>query len=120
MSGLGVKLFLPALIVVNLGHHLHLDTALNYIPILGGCRFIQRRTTLTMSLRLSSMVYHLYFCIHWPGPLGVSIIQAAPMGDPSMCIQQYDIPPLAAPTISRQRGIPSTHPSRSRRDVIGN
>jgi hypothetical protein len=35
MSGLGVKVFLPALIVVNLGSQLHLDTGLNYIPVLG-------------------------------------------------------------------------------------
>ena len=34
MSGLTVKIFLPALIVVNLGQQLHLDTALNYIPVL--------------------------------------------------------------------------------------
>ncbi|KAJ5831789.1 hypothetical protein N7474_000100 [Penicillium riverlandense] len=34
MSGLGVKLFLPALIVVNLGRQLHLDTALNYLRVL--------------------------------------------------------------------------------------
>lgn len=35
MSGLGVKLFLPALIVVHLGQQLHLGTALNYVPVLG-------------------------------------------------------------------------------------
>jgi hypothetical protein len=35
MSALGVKLFLPALIVVNLGKELHIGTALNYIPVLG-------------------------------------------------------------------------------------
>ncbi|KAJ9302660.1 hypothetical protein DTO271G3_34 [Paecilomyces variotii] len=34
LSGLGVKVFLPALMVVNLGSQLHLDTALNYIPVL--------------------------------------------------------------------------------------
>lgn len=37
MSALGVKLFLPALIVVNLGKELHIGTALNYIPVLGEC-----------------------------------------------------------------------------------
>lgn len=35
MAGLGVKLFLPALIVVNLGNHLDLGTAWNYVPVLG-------------------------------------------------------------------------------------
>lgn len=35
MLALGVKLFLPALIVVNLGKELHIETALNYIPVLG-------------------------------------------------------------------------------------
>ncbi|KAL1850317.1 hypothetical protein Plec18167_007418 [Paecilomyces lecythidis] len=34
LSGLGVKVFLPALLVVNLGSQLHLDTALDYIPVL--------------------------------------------------------------------------------------
>lgn len=35
MAGLGVKLFLPALIVVNLGQQLHLGTAMHYLPVLG-------------------------------------------------------------------------------------
>ncbi|GAD92014.1 Auxin Efflux Carrier superfamily [Paecilomyces variotii No. 5] len=34
LSGLGVKVFLPALLVVNLGSQLHLDTGLDYIPVL--------------------------------------------------------------------------------------
>ncbi|KAJ5586697.1 uncharacterized protein N7459_002462 [Penicillium hispanicum] len=34
MSGLTVKLFLPALIIVNLGQQLHLGTALNYAPVI--------------------------------------------------------------------------------------
>ncbi|KAE8154198.1 auxin efflux carrier superfamily [Aspergillus avenaceus] len=34
MAGLGVKLFLPALIVINLGGQLELKHALNYIPVL--------------------------------------------------------------------------------------
>ncbi|KAH8702014.1 auxin efflux carrier superfamily [Talaromyces proteolyticus] len=33
MSGLCVKLFLPALIMVKLGSELHLETALNYVPV---------------------------------------------------------------------------------------
>jgi hypothetical protein len=37
MSALGVKLFLPALIVVNLGKELHIGTAMNYLPVLGKC-----------------------------------------------------------------------------------
>ncbi|KAJ6015218.1 Auxin efflux carrier [Penicillium herquei] len=32
MSGLAVKLFLPALIIVNLGEQLHWSTVMNYIP----------------------------------------------------------------------------------------
>ncbi|GMF73876.1 unnamed protein product [Aspergillus oryzae] len=34
MAGLGVKLFLPALIIINLGEQLQLGNALNYIPVL--------------------------------------------------------------------------------------
>lgn len=34
-SALGVKLFLPALVLVKLGQELHLQNALNYVPILG-------------------------------------------------------------------------------------
>ncbi|GFF35146.1 WD repeat-containing protein 26 [Aspergillus udagawae] len=34
MAGLGVKLFLPALIVVHLGEQLHADIVLNYVPVL--------------------------------------------------------------------------------------
>lgn len=34
MVGLTVKLFLPALIIVNLGQQLDSGTALNYIPVL--------------------------------------------------------------------------------------
>lgn len=44
MSALGVKLFLPALIVVNLGKELHIGTALNYLPVLGKCpRYLDLR-----------------------------------------------------------------------------
>ena len=35
MSGLSVKLFLPALIIVNLGQQLHWGTVMNYIPVIG-------------------------------------------------------------------------------------
>lgn len=35
ISGICVKLFLPALLIVNLGSQLHADSALNYVPILG-------------------------------------------------------------------------------------
>lgn len=35
MSGLAVKVFLPALLVVNLGSNLHLENAMNYVPVLG-------------------------------------------------------------------------------------
>ncbi|PYI33551.1 auxin efflux carrier superfamily [Aspergillus indologenus CBS 114.80] len=34
VSGLGIKLFFPALMVVNLGSNLHLSSILNYLPIL--------------------------------------------------------------------------------------
>lgn len=34
MSGLAVKVFLPALLVVNLGSNLHLENAMNYVPVL--------------------------------------------------------------------------------------
>ncbi|OQE00328.1 hypothetical protein PENVUL_c054G04465 [Penicillium vulpinum] len=34
MLGLGVKLLLPALIIVHLGQELHLGTAMNYIPVI--------------------------------------------------------------------------------------
>lgn len=34
VSGLCVKMFLPALIIINLGSQLHLGVALNYIPVL--------------------------------------------------------------------------------------
>lgn len=34
MSGICVKVFLPALIIVNLGSQLHVDNALNYVPVL--------------------------------------------------------------------------------------
>jgi hypothetical protein len=35
VSGLGVKVFLPALILVHLGEQLKLDNAMNYLPVLG-------------------------------------------------------------------------------------
>lgn len=35
MAGLGVKLFLPALIVVHLGEQLHAGSLINYVPVLG-------------------------------------------------------------------------------------
>ena len=35
MSGLAVKVFLPALLVVNLGNNLHLENAMDYVPVLG-------------------------------------------------------------------------------------
>lgn len=34
MLGLGMKLLLPALLIVNLGEQLHLQTAMNYIPVI--------------------------------------------------------------------------------------
>lgn len=36
MAGLGVKLFLPALIVVHLGEQLSTGNVLNYVPVLSG------------------------------------------------------------------------------------
>jgi hypothetical protein len=35
VSGLGVKVFLPALILVHLGEQLKSDNAMNYLPVLG-------------------------------------------------------------------------------------
>jgi predicted permease len=35
VSSLGVKVLLPALILVHLGEQLKLDNALNYVPVLG-------------------------------------------------------------------------------------
>lgn len=35
MSALGVKLFFPALLIVNLGSHIHSGSVLNYVPVLG-------------------------------------------------------------------------------------
>lgn len=35
MGALGVKLFLPALLIINLGKQLHLGSAMNYLPVLG-------------------------------------------------------------------------------------
>lgn len=35
VSALGVKVLLPALILVHLGEQLQLDNALNYVPVLG-------------------------------------------------------------------------------------
>lgn len=35
MGALGVRLFLPALLIVNLGKQLHLGSAMNYVPVLG-------------------------------------------------------------------------------------
>lgn len=50
MSGLAVKLFLPALIVVHLGQQLHLGTALNYVPVLGIAYQLVQTKMLTMSV----------------------------------------------------------------------
>lgn len=35
MGALGVKVFMPALLIINLGKQLHLGSAMNYIPVLG-------------------------------------------------------------------------------------
>lgn len=35
MGALGVKLFLPALLIINLGKQLHIGSAMNYVPVLG-------------------------------------------------------------------------------------
>lgn len=35
VSGLGVKVLLPALILAHLGEQLKLDNVLNYVPVLG-------------------------------------------------------------------------------------
>ncbi|RHZ55764.1 Auxin Efflux Carrier superfamily [Aspergillus thermomutatus] len=34
MSGVGIKLFFPALMIINLGSHLHASSILNYVPVL--------------------------------------------------------------------------------------
>lgn len=45
MLGLGVKLLLPALLVVHLGEQLHLGTAVNYIPVISIlCRLLMNPT----------------------------------------------------------------------------
>lgn len=38
MGALGVKLFLPALLIINLGKELHLGSVMNYVPVLGTVR----------------------------------------------------------------------------------
>ena len=36
ISTLCVRMFLPALLITNMGSQLHADTAVRYVPILGG------------------------------------------------------------------------------------
>lgn len=37
ISTLCVRMFLPALLITNVGSELHLDTAMRYVPILSQC-----------------------------------------------------------------------------------
>ncbi|KAJ5621041.1 Auxin efflux carrier [Penicillium lagena] len=63
MSGLGVKLFLPALIIVNLGRQLHLDTALNYLRVL-----IWSALHTCVSIIVAHLVSRLFKLPQWVTP----------------------------------------------------
>jgi hypothetical protein len=45
MGALGVKVFMPALLIINLGKQLHLGSAMNYIPVLGTDAFPKQYLT---------------------------------------------------------------------------
>lgn len=87
LSGLGVRVFLPALIVVNLGSQLHLDTALDYIPVLGR----GNRTIHAVQKLLTLIYYSLVDCIHRNVHSDVSFyhqtIETTTLGHSSMCLQ---------------------------------
>ena len=97
MSGISVKIFLPALLIVNLGSNLHLENALNYIPVLG---MVQLRGQKYKMLTCHSMVSDLHFMLHWSRVLFNKSIQSSPLGYPGMRIQQYDISALVIAPIA--------------------
>ncbi|KAJ5323390.1 Auxin efflux carrier [Penicillium atrosanguineum] len=83
-SGLGVKLLLPALIVVNLGQQDHLSTALNYFLSLVSDKFED---------------INLGILVMFPCAFSLTHIQPTSMDSPSMRTQQHSISLLAALTV---------------------
>ncbi|KAL2842420.1 auxin efflux carrier, partial [Aspergillus pseudoustus] len=63
VSGLGVKVFLPALILVHLGEQLKLDNAMNYLPVL-----VWAITYTSMSILLGHLASRLLKLPRWVIP----------------------------------------------------
>ncbi|KAL4911933.1 auxin efflux carrier [Aspergillus aurantiobrunneus] len=63
VSGLGVKVLLPALILVHLGEQLHLDNALNYVPV-----FIWSITYTAFSILLARLASKILRLPEWVTP----------------------------------------------------
>ncbi|KAJ0416396.1 auxin efflux carrier [Aspergillus carlsbadensis] len=63
VSGLGVKVFLPALILVHLGEQLKLDNAMNYLPVL-----VWATVYTSFSILLGHLASRLLKLPHWVIP----------------------------------------------------
>lgn len=121
MLGPGVKLLLPALVVVHLGQQLHLGTAMNYIPV------IRISTPLLLILRIAdlecyrntSLVNLLHICIHRSFTRYIANTISTSMGHASLRIQQHHISPFTPPLVPRKRRKSQADSPQRRKHVLG-
>lgn len=81
ISKLCVRMFLPALLITNVGSQLHLDTALRYVPILSMLGSF-RSTRIEMANLMPSMEFHLHSFLYVVGLCHNSPVQTSFMDDP--------------------------------------
>lgn len=115
MSGLAVKLFLPALIVVHLGQQLHLGTALNYVPVLGNARPPAEIVLLRMSAMYSiSLVRPIYLHLDRRNAPSLALLLTASLGYARMLVQQHDLAAAPVVTVTGQCRLLEAHTGRRR------
>ena len=110
LNRISVQMFLPALLIVNLGSNLHLENALNYIPVLG---MVILEAGICAKLTLDSLTYSLVADLHdvfyWSRILFNKSLQPSSLGYTSVCIQQYDITAPVITPVTRECRLSQTN-----------
>jgi hypothetical protein len=105
VSKLCVKLFLPALLITNVGSQLHLDNVVNYIPILS-----RSRDTWASNFDpphranecFQSLVLYIRPFVFASELDGNKVVRPSIMDRTCCDLQQYNLPPFATCPVSRR------------------
>lgn len=126
MIGMGVKLFLPALILTKLGQELHGDIAVNCLLVVGmyihahrlpsSCSKVLSNTYLIANAtnQLNSVDVSLRLRVGCNRLRDYQTVTSAPMGHHGMRLQQHNIASAAPSRISRKRRLRQIDCTRKR------